>query len=162
MKIFIILGNLEVNSSAVLGAALGQLEAETWLSDYKTKVEQWFFYVKEKRCAPAGKYRTKYDAYEIVETSIADAYNPEESVDLFLAEQLRLWKETPVPTPARNELQSIHAWLGYLTEHGTEKTLQTMRARMTLLLETVNQISEGGLELEDKLGLYADCPRDSL
>ena len=50
-----------------------------------------------------------------------------------LANHLKLWKETTEAAPA-NELQSIAAWLRYLGGNTKEKTLETMRSRMILLM----------------------------
>jgi hypothetical protein len=90
--------------------------------------------------------------------------NGERTIDLvstsysqMLNEHLRLWATSGVPAPA-NELQSIQAWLSYLSEHGSEKTMSTMRTRMLLLMNAASNLHEQGPEAEAEVGIYDQRP----
>lgn len=78
----------------------------------------------------------------------------------FLRENLRMWADSGVPAPV-NELQSIHAWLGCLGQHGEEETKKRMRARMILLMRAVNELADEGVEAEIAAGIY-DLRPDAL
>jgi len=88
----------------------------------------------------------------------ASAKEPRNSVDRFLTDHLRLWKDLGVPAPV-NELQSIQAWLRHLGEHGPEKTKHAMRGRMTLLTKASIELHKAGPEAEDAAGIYNERSR---
>lgn len=79
------------------------------------------------------------------------------SVDKFLTDHLRLWKDEGVAAPA-NELQSIQAWLRCLGTYGVEETKKRMRARMVILMGAANDLHDAGPEAEDAAGIYDDRP----
>jgi hypothetical protein len=81
-----------------------------------------------------------------------------DTIDKMLSDHLRMWKSEIDSAPV-NELQSIAAWLRYLGEHGQEKTKNTMRQRMLLLMKAAGAIHEGGPEMEDACGIYDSVPR---
>lgn len=73
--------------------------------------------------------------------------------DQHLADHLKMWKDSGIEAP-KNELQSIAAWLRYLGMEGEEKTKETMRTRMVLLMNAVNKIAEQGSKAEVAAGIY--------
>lgn len=73
--------------------------------------------------------------------------------DQHLADHLKMWKTSGIEAP-KNELQSIAAWLRYLGMEGEEKTKETMRTRMVLLMNAVNKIAEQGSKAEVAAGIY--------
>lgn len=79
------------------------------------------------------------------------------SVDKFLTDNLRMWKDEGIPAPL-NELQSIAAWLQCLGEHGLEGTKTRMRARMALLMGAAADLRNEGREAEDAAGIYDNRP----
>lgn len=80
-----------------------------------------------------------------------------DTLDKFLTDHLRMWKDEGVPAPV-NELQSISAWLECLGTHGAEETMERMRARLLLLMNTVNELHDQGREAEDAAGIYDNRP----
>lgn len=70
---------------------------------------------------------------------------------------LVMWEDEGVDAPL-NELQSINAWLMYLGRHGQEKTIETMRARMVLLMKAASRLHAAGPEAEEAEGIYKNRP----
>ena len=79
------------------------------------------------------------------------------STPKFLTDHLKLWEDLGIPAPV-NELQSIYTWLGHLSQHGAEKTMETMRTRMLLLMRAANDLHDEGPAAEKAAGIYDNRP----
>jgi hypothetical protein len=82
-------------------------------------------------------------------------------VPQFLADHLKLWAGTGEIGPG-NELQSIQAWLRNSCGKTMEEVIDTMRKRMTLLMNAASAIHEGGPEAEDSYGIYSEVSREHM
>ncbi len=70
---------------------------------------------------------------------------------------LKLWAESGIPAPV-NEVNSIQSWLMFLASNGKDKTIDTMRQRMNLLLNAAQKVHESGTDKEDEIGIYDNRP----
>ena len=86
-----------------------------------------------------------------------EAFEKTAKFDRFLTDNLRMWKDSGIPAP-KNEIQSIHAWMGMLREQGQEETLKRMAARLVLLDRAARQLNALGPETEDEAGIYDERP----
>lgn len=84
-----------------------------------------------------------------------EAFEKTPAFDRFLTDNLRFWKESGIPAP-KNEIQSIHAWMGNLQKNGAEATLKSMAARLVLLNRAAQDLHAQGPEAEKAAGIYED------
>ena len=77
--------------------------------------------------------------------------------DSFLAEHLKMWKDSGIPAPL-NELQSIAAWLRASASMSKEELQKAMRARMYLLMDASQELHAEGRAMEDLVGIYDNRP----
>jgi len=82
-------------------------------------------------------------------------------VPQYLADYLKLWSGTGEPGPD-NELQSIQSWLRYSAGKTLQEVVDTMRKRMTLLMNVAWAINKGGAEAEDSYGVYSEVSREHM
>ena len=75
----------------------------------------------------------------------------------YVRAHLKFWAETGLSAP-KSEINSIQAWLYFTSGHTLEEVQDTMRARLSLLMEAAEEVYAGGAEAEDAVGIYDNRP----
>jgi len=75
----------------------------------------------------------------------------------YVRAHLKFWAESGIPAP-ESEIKSLQAWLYYSSGHTMEEMQDTLRARLSLLMDAAVAVYEEGPEAEDRIGIYDNRP----